>query len=65
MSTISINKLQQLQNQGLRIALGVPRSTQIDSLHFEATIVPLQDCYDQLTAYLAEKNIHKMILYIS
>jgi hypothetical protein len=55
MSATSIAKLQRIQNHGLRIALGVPRSTRIDSLHFEAAVVPLQVRYDVATAYQAEK----------
>jgi hypothetical protein len=51
MSTTNVTKLQRLQNQGLHIALGVPRSTCIDSLHFEAALPPLQVCYDLATAY--------------
>jgi len=41
MSVASVNKLQRLQNRGLRIALGVSCSTRIDSLHFEAGLPPL------------------------
>jgi hypothetical protein len=55
MSTTSLAKLQRIQNHGLRIALGVPRSTRIDSLHYEAAVVPLQVRYDVATAYQAEK----------
>jgi hypothetical protein len=41
MCQTNVRKLQVLQNTGLQIALGVPHSTRIDNLHFEACLLPL------------------------
>jgi hypothetical protein len=55
MAQTNVQKLQRLQNQGLRIALGVPRCTQIDALHTEANLPPLTVRYNIATVWQAEK----------
>jgi len=55
MSKTSIQKLQQIQNKALHLAMGLPRSTWIDDLHAEANVIPLIVCFQTLTALHTEK----------
>jgi len=55
MSKTSIQKLQQIQNKALRLAMGLPCSTRIDDLHAEANVIPLIVHFQTLTALHAEK----------
>jgi hypothetical protein len=55
MSRTNLAALQRLQNQALRIILGVRLSTRIDALHYEANLPPLMVRYQFSTAYYAEK----------
>ena len=55
MSKTSLASLQWIQNQAIRTILSARLSTRIDALHFEASLPPLQTCYDLATAFCAEK----------
>jgi hypothetical protein len=55
MSKTNLATLQRLQNQALRIILGVRLSTRIDALHYEANLPPIMVRYQLATAYYAEK----------
>jgi hypothetical protein len=55
LSRTNLEKIQRIQNRALRIVLGVPKSTRIDALHFEASVPPIKIRFDIATAYQAEK----------
>ena len=52
LSRSNLEKIQRIQNRALRIVLGIPRSTRIDALHFEASIPPIKIRFDIATAYI-------------